>query len=456
MVMLLSSDIGSPLVLDLRPDLSILGFAFLVSALTGVTFGIVPALRMLNVQPAQNLQDGGDRVGHSKSSFRTGKVLVAGQVALSLILLVLAGLFVRSVGRLVSVNPGFTADGVLMFRVDPTLNGYEADGLARVCDEIKAAVGVLPGAETASFSSFSLVSGSGAWDRVSVSEDKKVGSFVGAVDPGFLETMQIDLLEGRDLGFEDRADSPLVAIVNQTFARKAFGNESAVGRDFSSGQGEEQRVVRIVGVFRDGNSVSLHRDPGAIAYYPHRQAEDLVGHGPVTFYLRTTRPAAIFAESVRSAVFAVDRNLPIFEIKPLSRQISDAMAQERNFLLLSSIGAAFALVLACIGLYGTVSYSFSRRIREIGIRLTLGASRQGILLSASRELDMVVVGVVLGLGGAWMATRWVDDLLFNTTSTDPLTLTMAALVMLAVGALSIFFPARRVTLVDPVEVLRAE
>lgn len=456
LVTLMSKGVGSPMVLDLSPDLGVLGFAALVSALTGVMFGIVPALRMLSAQPAQNLQEGGDRDGHSRSSFRMGKVLVAGQVALSLVLLVMAGLFVRSVSRLVSIDTGFTAAGVMMFRVDPSLNGYKAEGFARLCDEIKSAVGVLPGAEAASFSSFSLVSGSGTWDRLTVSDEKKVGTFVGAVDPGFLKMMQIQLLEGRDLHPDDRADAPLVAIVNQTFSREAFGDESAVGREYSTGQGEERLVFRIVGVFQDGNRVSLHEEPEATTYVSHRQALGLISLGPVTFYMRTTRPTSSFAESVRSAVSAVDRDLPIFEMKTLSEQISDAMALERSFLLLSGVGAAFALVLSCIGLFGTVSYSFSRRVREIGIRLTLGASKRGILFSAFRELDMVAAGVVLGLGGALLAARSIDGLLFDTTFFDPLTLTVAAVVMMAVGALTVFLPARRATLVDPVEVLRAE
>jgi predicted permease len=456
LVILMSSVVGSQMVLDLSPDLGVLGIAALVSVLTGVVFGIVPALRMLSVQPAQNLQDGGDREGHSGSSFRLGKVLVAGQVALSLVLLVMAGLFVRTVGRLVSVDTGFTADGVLMFRVDPTLNGYDGEGLARLCDGIKDAVGALPGAEETTFSTFSLVSGSGAWDRLSVSEEKKVGTFVGAVDPGFLKTMHIRLLEGRDLHPDDRADTHLVAIVNQTFSRRAFGSESAVGREFSSGKDEDRRVVRIVGVFRDGNSVSLHAEPEATAYIPYRQAADLAGLGSATFYVRTAGPAPRFAESVRNAVSAVDRDLPIFEMKPLSEQVSDAMAQERSFLALSGVSAAFALVLSCIGVFGTVSYALSRRIREIGIRMTLGASKRGILRSAYRELDMVVVGVVVGLGVALLAARGIESFLFGIDYFDPLALAMAAVVMLGVGVLAVSFPARRATRVDPVEVLRAE
>lgn len=456
LVILVSKGVGSQMALDLRPDLGVVGFAALISALTGVVFGIVPALRMLNTQPAQNLQEGGDRVGHSRSSFRAGKVLVAGQVALSLLLLIMAGLFVRSVGRLVSVDTGFTTAEVMMFRVDPTLNGYKAERLARLCEEIKSSVEVLPGAEEASFSTFSLVSGSGTWDRLTVSDEKKVGTFVGAVEPSFLKTMQIQLLEGRDLHPDDRADTPLVAIVNQTFSREAFGDESSVGREYTTGQGEDRLVFRIVGVFRDGNRVSLHHEPEATAYISHRQALGLMSFGPVTFYVRTPGPSSVFADSVRKAVSDVDRDVPIFEMKTLSEQIADAMALERSFLLLTGVGAVFALVLSCIGLFGTVSYSFSRRIREIGIRLTLGASKRGILLSAFRELDMVVAGVVLGLGGALVAARWIDDLLFDTRSSDPLILTMAAVMMMVIGALTVFFPARRAMLVDPVEVLRAE
>jgi predicted permease len=373
-----------------------------------------------------------------------------------MILLVVAGLFFQTVTRLASVDTGFSADGVLMFGVDPNLNGYSADRLFAVCDEIKRALEALPGTESVTSASFALLSGSGAWDRVRLSDGEKVGSFVGAVDADFLETLGIELLEGRSLSANDRADSALVAIVNQTFARRAFGDESAVGREISHGEDEEREVFRIVGVFRDGNSVSLQDEHGAITYIPHLQASNWLNVRSRTFYVRTALPPVTLAEDVRKAVAAVDRDLPIFELRTLHEQISQAIAQERHFGFLSGVGAAFALVLACIGLYGVVAFSFSRRIHEIGIRLSLGASRRDILFSATRELNMVVFGIVVGLAGATLATRWLDDLLFDLTATDPVTLATAATIMMAVGALAVFLPARRATRADPMEVLRAE
>ena len=456
LVLLLESDIESPLVLDLRPDLGVFAFAVIASILTGVVFGLVPALRMPNVELGQTLKEGGDRVGHTMSRSRVGRMLVAGQVALSLILLVGAGLFVRTVNRLASVDPGFNADRVLMFRLDPTLNNYTGDDLVRVCDEITSALEALPGGVSAALAGFSPVSGSGAWDRLTVGPDKKMGSFVGAVDPGFLDTLQIDLLEGRNLSPDDRADSPLVAVVNETFARKAFDDASPVGREFSTGAGDDRLIYRIVGMFRDGNSISLHEEPGAIAYMPHRQVPGLIGLGPVTFFLRTAGHPNVLLGPVREAVSAIDRDLPLFEVRTLAEQIEEAMAMERQFLRLAVFGAVLAVVLSCIGLYGTVSFNFSRRIREIGIRLTLGAERRDILLSAFRELDVVVIGVVLGLSGVWLATRWLDELLFELTATDPLTLATATVLMIGVSALAVFLPARRATLVDPMEVLRLE
>jgi predicted permease len=456
MVLLLSSQFDSQLVLDVAPDLGVVGFAVLASLLTGISFGIAPALKMSRIHPAEDLRGGDDRGGQTRSSFRIGRILVVGQVALSLILLIVAGLFFQTVTRLASVDPGFSADGVLMFGVDPNLNGYSTDRLFAVCDEIKLALEALPGTESVTSASFELLSGSGAWDRVRLSDDEKVGSFVGAVDADFLETLGIELLEGRNLSANDRADSTLVAIVNQTFARRAFGDESAVGREISHGEGEEREVFRVVGVFRDGNSVSLHDERGAITYIPHQQASNWLNVRSRTFYIRTALPPAALAENVRKAVAAIDRDLPIFELKTMHEQISRAIAQERHFGFLSGVGAAFALVLACIGLYGVVAFSFSRRIHEIGIRLSLGASRRDILFSATRELNMVVFGIVVGLVGAVLATRWLDDLLFELTATDPITLAAAATIMMAVGALAVFLPARRATRVDPMEVLRAE
>ena len=456
MVVLLSSQFDSRLVLDVTPDLGVVGVAVLVSLLTGITFGIAPALKMSKIKPAEELRGGDERTGQTRSSFRIGRVLVVGQVALSLILLVVAGLFFQTVTRLASVDPGFSADGVLMFGVDPALNGYSTDRLFAVCDEIKLTLEAMPGAESVTSASFTLLSGSGAWDRVRLSDDKMVGSFVGAVDPDFLETLGIELLEGRNLSINDRADSALVAIVNQTFARRAFGDESAVGRELSHGEGEDREVFRIVGVFRDGNSVSLQDEQGAITYISHLQAANWLSVRSRTFYVRTALPPATIGENVRLAVAEIDRDLPIFELRTMDEQISQAMAQERHFRFLSGIGAAFALVLACIGLYGVVAFSFSRRTQEIGIRLSLGASRRDILFSAMRELRMVVVGIFVGLVGAFLATRWLKGLVFELTATDPLTVTLAAIVMMTVGALAVFLPARRATRVDPMEVLRAE
>ena len=411
---------------------------------------------MPTVELVQNLKEGGDRVGHSLSRSWVGRILVACQVALSLILLVGAGLFLRSVGRLASVDPGFNAKGVLMFRLDPTLNGHAGNDLLRLCDKITGALEALPGGVQAALAGFSPVSGSGSWDRLDVGSGKKIGSFVGAVDPGFLETLQIQLLEGRNLSADDRADTPLVAVVNETFARKAFGDASPVGREFSTGEGDSRLVYRIVGLIRDGHSISLDEEPGAIAYFPHRQVAGLFGLGPVTFFLRTAGQPTSLVAPVRAAVATVDRDLPLFEVRTLDEQIEEAMAQERQFLRLAVFGAALAIALSCIGLYGTVSFNFSRRIREIGIRLSLGAERRDILLSAFRELDVVVIGVVLGLGGVWLATRWLDELLFGLTATDPATLAVATVVMISVSALAVFLPARTATQVDPMEVLRLE
>jgi predicted permease len=369
-------------------------------------------------------------------------------------LLITAGLFLRNLRNLQNVDPGFNPEGILVFRIDPTLNGYQDEKLGGLYDQILSRLETLPGVVNASMTPYPPLSGRGAWDHVKLPEGDEIVVFVGLIDADYLETLEIPMLMGRALTPRDDHRSPKVALVNETFARQAFGGENPLGRRFGFSGYLTGDEIQIVGVFRDSKNESLKRDTQATVFLPYRQASrDL---GVMTFLLRFQHGPESLLPLVRKTVAAVDPNLPLFETKTLTAQIDESMLQERQFARLSTLGGVLALGLACIGLYGTLSQSVNRRTQEIGIRMALGAERADILRSVMKEMLLVGLGATLGLAGAWALTRWLASMLFQLTATDPPTLLLATLLMVGVAALAVYFPARRASRVDPMETLRFE
>jgi predicted permease len=301
---------------------------------------------------------------------------------------------------------------------------------------------------------FAPISGSGSWDDAVLPEGEKFPVYLSVVDSHFLETMRIPLLFGRDLTLRDDADAPTVALVNETFAREAFGEANPVGRRFWIGNREKSPEIEIAGVFRDSKTTSLKRDTQAAVFFPYRQ--QVANLGAMTFLVRHRQSPESLIGIVREAVGQIDPNLPLYEVKTMTDQIDESMIQERQFARLSIISGALALLLTSIGLYGTLSASVSRRTQEIGLRIALGAHRTDILRSVMTEMFLVALGIGLGLAVAWGVTRWLSSMLFGLTATDPLTLSAATVMMVIVAAAAVFFPARRASRVDPVEALRFE
>jgi predicted permease len=301
---------------------------------------------------------------------------------------------------------------------------------------------------------YPLISGSGRWDDAVLPEERKVLVYISFVDSHFLETMRIPLLFGRSFTPRDDVNAPKVALVNETFAREAFGDDYPVGRRFIIGEDQENPQMEIVGVFRDGKNVSLKRDTQATVFLPYRQ--HIADLRAMTFLLRHRQSPESLIGMVREAVGLADSNLPLFEIKTMTDQIDESMLQERQFARLSILCGALALLLTSIGLYGTLSAGVSRRTQEIGIRMALGAQGADILRSVMKEMFLVALGIGLGLAVAWGVTRWLSSMLFELTATDPLTLSAATLVMVIVAAAAVFVPAHRASRVDPVEALRFE
>jgi predicted permease len=456
-----------PVVLSVHPDLRVLGFTAAVSVLTGVLFGLAPASRgtRLDLTPALKERAGGGSVGaHRSARSGLGKVLVIGQVAMSLLLLVGAGLFVRTLQNLETLNVGFDRYNILLFGIDPTQNGYKGERLASFYQELQRRLEALPGVRPASVSGHTLIGGGvsiGGFSvqgyapkRTEIDRDGLGEVYFNSVGPRFFETMGIPLVLGRTIGPEDTSVAPKVAVINETLAHRYFVDSNPIGRRFG-GDAKTSGDIEIVGVVGDAKYADLRREVPPTVYFPYLQQQDRLG--PMHFEVRTVGNPMDMVTSVRRVVQSLDKNLPLMEVKTQTEQIDQTLFQERLFAKLSSFFGLLALVLACVGLYGIMSYAVARRTNEIGIRMALGAERHNILGMVMREtLIMVALGVAIGIPAALAATRVISSMLFDLKPTDPLTIAVSASAMIAVAAFAGYVPARRASRVDPMVALRYE
>ncbi len=449
---------GAEMMLDLKLDLRVLGFMLAVSMITGFLFGLAPAVQATRVDLTPTLKDAvGNRSGPVRSVFGRGLIVV--QVAMSLVLLTGAGLFLRTLRNLQNVDVGFSRENLLLFRVDPRLSGYAGKGpeIGNLYERMVESIEGVPGVSSATISRHPLLSGSARTNSITVQEhvpqpgeDNLV--YVNLVAANFFDTMQVPILLGRGLSIRDDQRAPRVAVINQTLAREYFGDENPVGRRFGFGAAESDQI-EIVGVVRDAKYSSLRRGTPPTAYTPYLQ--DIPGQ--VNFAVRTGGDVEALIPSIREAVRHVDRNLPLFDVKTQIQQSDESMAQERLFATLSSFFGVLALLLACIGLYGVMSNAVARRTNEIGIRMALGATAPCVTRLVMREtMLLVVIGVVIGLGAALASTRLIENMLFGLAPRDPATISFAALLLIAVAALAGYIPARRAARVDPMIALRYE
>ncbi len=420
------------LSLNLDLDARVLGFTMTVSLLTGILFGLAPALRATRLDLTSALKDqtGGARIGQSRLPLN--KILVVTQVALSLFLLIGAGLFVRSLQKLRGLDLGFDRENVVLFSLDLG-TGYDAARATNLFRRLLERLETLPGTRSASLSSYGLLSNNYWGDKVIAQgytprPDEDLTCHGQIIGPRFFETMGIPLLLGRDFSSQDD-QLRRVAIINQAMARDFFPNENPIGKRFSI-IGQTDQPIEIVGVVKDAKYQTLRERAPRTFYLPFFQQ---LGASDTTFELRTFIQPAGLAESIRRVA------LELF------------VAQLAGFFSL------FALLLAAIGLYGVMSYTVSHRISEIGIRMALGAQAVDVIKLVMRETALLVgIGVIIGLGAALAFTRLISSLLFDLTPTDPLTIALASLLMIASAALAGFLPARRACRVDPMIALRYE
>ncbi len=455
---------SSSVALDLRPDLPILAFTAALALLTGIAFGLAPARRATRVELASTLKENARSVvgsGKGAGSWPVAKLLVVGQFALSLLLLTCAGLFVRTLQNLDRLDLGVDRDHILMLKVDPVAGGYTGDRLmafpARFLERMQAVSGA-SGADAVTYSENGIFSGTESDSTVTL---EGVGSGKGRdgglniaydrVGPDYLRSLRVPILLGRDIGPLDRMGSPLVVVINEALAKRYFPGVNPLGRHLTA-LGPPAMVYEIVGVAHDVRDHELRGVVPPRFYMALAQSSEFASAFNVE--LHAEHPAALI-RSVREAVQAYDSNLPLVSVQPLNTMIDDSISHERLIAKLSAVFGLIALVLASIGLYGVVSYTISRRVNEIGIRMALGAQRNDVLSMVLREtMLLALAGVAVGLVFAIAAARLVNSLLFGLSGHDPMTLAAATGILVVVALLAGAIPGARATRVNPTQALR--
>lgn len=447
----------STMVINADPDAKVLAFTIAAAVLTGILFGLAPALRSIRVNLAPALKENaGSLSGASfgtRRRFGLGSGLVVAQVALSVIVLAGAGLVVRSLSNLNAINPGFSTQNVLQFGISPTLTGYYKDEQVEpLFRELQARLSQLPGVISVSYSSDTLLDGS-LWSedvKVEGRTDKAtVETQMLAVGPEFFATMKIPMMTGRALNVYDSESTRDVAVVNRAFAQKFMENRAPLGVHFG-GEYPKDPQYEIVGVVGDTKYAGLRDDIAPTAYIPLKK-------GDAKFALRAaTNPLALLP-AVRKIVSDLDSNLPLSDVRTQTERIERILFNERLLARLASLFGLLALALACIGLYGLLAYEVARRTREIGIRSALGAQKRDVLrLVGGQGLALIVAGGVLGIALAMVATRSLQALLYGVNPADPPTVVAVCVTLGLVGFVACYIPARRATRVDPMVALRYE
>lgn len=456
--------------LDPSLDWRVLGFTLGLSVLTGIIFGLAPAWRTTRVDLTPSLKDSG-RGSSAVHRSLLSRGLVVVQVALSLLLLVGAGLFVRTLLNLQRVDPGFNTQNLLLFDVEPSLIGYKDDKLRQIYGQISERLEAVPGVQGVTFSRMPLLSQSSSSSSVFLREAlNATPDSEGRIPPSgegyrhvvrenFLQAMGIPLLSGRSFGQQDVTTSPKVVVVNQTFANKFFPDQIAIGKRFTYDPTKPDEI-EIIGIAKDAKYTSQRDEIPPTVYSSYRQERPQSG---ATFEVRTVSDPSATIATVRSVVREIEPNLPVMNVKSQVEQADETLRMERLFAKLLTLFALLAQQLAAIGLFGVLAYTVSQRTHEIGIRMALGADRGNVLrMIVKQGMILVLIGVVLGVIGAYILTKYLESwislskMLFGVKVTDPLTYGVIAVLLTFVALIACYIPARRATKVDPLVALRYE
>jgi putative ABC transport system permease protein len=450
-----------PRAIQVGLDWRVLGFTLGVTLLTGFVFGLVPALHLSKTDLTESLKEGRGAGGGARKN-RVRGVLVIAELAIAVVLLVGAGLLIQSFWRLQHVNSGLQAQNVLTFNVSLPEARYSSEKQARFYRDLANRVRSLPGVQAASAALPLPLSG----DRFSVSFEidgrpvapkDQPSADLFMTEPDYFRTMGIPLLQGRDFNERDEHNSTPVVIVSDRFARQFFPGENPVGKRIKPGistwDNDDSKMREIIGVVADVRNRALNTEPKPVYYLPESQ----VPFSELAVVVKTSNDPRALVSSVTREVQGMDSELPVFSVKTMDEYVSSSVAAPRFNTTLLAIFASVALVLTVIGLYGVMSYSVAQRTNEIGIRMALGAQTRDVLrLIVKDGVKIVVIGLLLGMGGALLLTKLLETLLFGVTTRDPLTFLFIAALLSVVAMLACCIPALRATRVDPLEALRCE
>ncbi|HYG10021.1 MAG TPA: ABC transporter permease [Pyrinomonadaceae bacterium] len=451
---------------DISIDGRVLLFTLFVSLLTGLIFGLAPAAQASNFNLNETLKEGGRDSAAGSRGNRIRGLLVIAEVAVSLILLIGAGLLINSFMRLSSVDPGFRTDKLLTMQVELSELKYP-DHARRSAfyTELINRIEALPGVSSAAVTNWIPLVRQGDSIGFSIEgrpdpapgQGKRPTVVTRVTSPHYFQTMGIQLLQGRGFVEQDRVDAPAVAVINETMARRFWPDQDPIGKRITPGSPDSPDPddwITIVGIARDVRQFELVADPKPQMYLTYAQAGFFA---PRHLVVSTNVEPLGLASMVRKAVWEIDKDQPVSNIRTMEEVLSESIARQRFSMLLLGIFAAVALVLAAVGIYGVMSYSVAQRTREIGIRMALGARRSDVLkLTVGGGLKLVLIGVAIGLGAAFILTRVMSSLLFGVSATDPTTFIIISLVLIGVAVLASYIPARRATRVDPMVALRYE
>jgi len=456
LLLLMASDGPEALPVDIAPNLRVLGFTIGVSALCAIVFGTAPALRASRIEPNTSLK-GGKTLNALRNPL--GKAFVVAQVALSLLLLVGAGLFVRTLVNLQNIPSGFKQENAMLFMIDPSATGIKTDDpkLPALLSEVENKVKQVPGVQAASFAF--MVFNQGFWtgaaytreDNIAEGQNRSLRNNI--VGPDFFAAMGIPLVQGRGIGPQDTKSSQKVAVVTESMVQKFFPTGSPIGKRFGIKGRESSEEIEVIGVVKDAKYGNLKESFRPMAFYPYTQVPDVLGN----FVVRFSGPASTVVPQVRETIKQINRNLPVDDVVSLSDHIGRSLVQQKLIARLASFFGLLALLLACVGLYGVMSYGVARRTNEIGIRMALGAQNRSVLWLVLREaLVLVVIGLVVGVLASLALTKTAASLLYELKPNDPLTIAMATIVLMMVALVAGYLPARRAARVDPMIALRDE
>jgi predicted permease len=448
---------SSPILISARPDLRILAFTLVLTSLTGVIFGLVPALRASRVDLWETLKVTVGSMTGGRGSLFLRKGLVTAQVALSFLLLFGAGLFVRSLQNLQKTETGVALDNLVSFQLSPALSDYDTPRAMALYQQLQERLRSSPGVKSAAFASVPILSGD-EWDSSTSVEGHRpadgedMQAFMNALSPGYFETMQIPILEGRDFKPGDARDDSKVAIVNRRFAEHFFKGASAIGKHIGRGTGPKTKLdIEIVGVVADSLYEGPREGVRRQVFVPNW------GKNSAVFYVRTRNASASAYGLVRNEVKQLDAAMPVYALKTLESQLDETLLTDRLIALLSAGFGVLATLLASIGLYGVMAFAVARRRKELGIRLALGAQPWFVIWLVMREVLLLLsIGLAIGLPAALGLGRYVSSQLYRIEKNDPTVAITTIVVLAIVSAAAGLIPAHRASRIDPILALRHE